>query len=50
MGHKAEQPRGEQAPPAALDAASATLVAQTAVDLFLEPALVERAWAAFREE
>ena len=28
---------------------AATLVAQTAVDLFLEPALVERAWAAFRE-
>src|ERR1700752_4372016 len=29
MGHKAEQPRGEPAPPAALDAASAALVAQT---------------------
>jgi len=29
MGHKAAQPRGGQAPPAALDAASATLVAQT---------------------
>ena len=29
---------------------AATLVAQTAVDLFLEPALVERAWAAFREQ
>ena len=29
---------------------AATLVAQTAVDLFLEPELVERAWAAFRED
>jgi DNA-binding transcriptional ArsR family regulator len=29
MGHKAQQQPGEQAPPAALDAASATLVAQT---------------------
>ena len=28
---------------------AATLIAQTAVDLFLDPALVERAWAAFRE-
>ena len=28
---------------------AATLIAQTAVDLFLEPALVERAWSAFRE-
>jgi amidohydrolase len=28
---------------------AATLVAQTAVELFLDPALVERAWAAFRE-
>jgi amidohydrolase len=29
---------------------AATLVAQTAVDLFLEPALVEDAWTAFRED
>jgi amidohydrolase len=29
---------------------AATLVAQTAVELFLDPALVERAWAAFRED
>ena len=29
---------------------AATLVAQTAVDVFLDPALVERAWAAFRED
>ena len=29
MGHKSQQPRGEQAPPAALDAAEAALVAQT---------------------
>jgi DNA-binding transcriptional ArsR family regulator len=29
MGHKAQQEHGEQAPPAALDAASAALVAQT---------------------
>ena len=28
---------------------AATLIAQTAVDLFQDPALVERAWAAFRE-
>ena len=28
---------------------AATLVAQTAVELFLDPNLVERAWAAFRE-
>ena len=28
---------------------AATLVAQTAVELFLDPAFVERAWAAFRE-
>ena len=28
---------------------AATLIAQTAVDLFEDPALVERAWAAFRE-
>ena len=28
---------------------AATLVAQTAVELFLDPALVARAWAAFRE-
>ena len=27
---------------------AATLIAQTAVDLFLDPALVKRAWAAFR--
>jgi len=29
---------------------AATLVAQTAVELFLDPDLVERAWAAFRED
>ncbi|HSL75548.1 MAG TPA: M20 family metallopeptidase [Candidatus Limnocylindrales bacterium] len=29
---------------------AATLVAQTAVDLFLDPTLVERAWAAFRDD
>ena len=29
MGHKSRQPQGEQAPPAALDAAEAALVAQT---------------------
>ena len=29
---------------------AATLVAQTAVDLFLDPALVEAAWAAFRDD
>ena len=29
---------------------AATLVAQTAVELFLDPALVERAWAAFRAD
>jgi amidohydrolase len=29
---------------------AATLVAQTAVDLYLDPALVEAAWAAFRED
>jgi metal-dependent amidase/aminoacylase/carboxypeptidase family protein len=29
---------------------AATLVAQTAVDLFLDPAFVEAAWAAFRAE
>jgi DNA-binding transcriptional ArsR family regulator len=29
MGHKTQQPQGEQAPPAVLDAASAALVAQT---------------------
>ena len=28
---------------------AATLIAQTAIDLFEDPALVERAWAAFRE-
>ena len=28
---------------------AATLIAQTSVDLFQDPALVERAWAAFRE-
>ena len=28
---------------------AATLIAQTAIDLFGDPALVERAWAAFRE-
>jgi amidohydrolase len=29
---------------------AATLIAQTAVELFLDPTLVERAWAAFRED
>jgi ArsR family transcriptional regulator, nickel/cobalt-responsive transcriptional repressor len=29
MGHKSQEPQDEQAPPAALDAASAALVAQT---------------------
>ncbi len=29
---------------------AATLVAQTAVDLYLDPALVDAAWAAFRGE
>jgi amidohydrolase len=29
---------------------AATLVAQTAVDLYLDPSLVEAAWAAFRED
>jgi hypothetical protein len=29
---------------------AATLVAQTAVDLYLDPTLVEAAWAAFRED
>jgi metal-dependent amidase/aminoacylase/carboxypeptidase family protein len=29
---------------------AATLVAQTAVELFLDPALVEAAWRAFRDE
>jgi amidohydrolase len=29
---------------------AATLVAQTALDLYLDPSLVERSWAAFRED
>jgi len=43
--------RDAAAPPRADETTllAATLIAQTAIDLFEDSALVERAWAAFRE-